>query len=164
MQWYQDVSNAILNDWGQLMAAFLRTFREVGGEARTLERLSRMRMKSTKSVRRYGQRVRSLLHKLTPCITASVQIEWYVAGFPEDMGFQVWQACRQTLQEAMVAAQNYEDSKQSLRQARRRSRMEEPKRGKKIRKGRKEESSSTSDSGSEESSEEPSSSGSNSDE
>lgn len=157
LQWYQDVPEPVRNDWEQLTTTFLRTFREVGGEARILGRLSKMRMKPNESVRRYGQRVRSLIHKLTPEIAANVQIEWYVAGFPEDMGFQVRQARPQTLQDAMEAAQNYENSKQSLRQARRSSKTESSKRGKKIRISRRNESSGSGDSSSRSSTDESSS-------
>lgn len=157
LQWYQDIPDPVRNDWDQLTAAFLRTFREVGGEARTLGRLSKMKMKSDESVRRYGQRVRSLIHKLTPGIAASVQIEWYVAGFPEEMGFHVRQARPQTLQEAMEAAQNYENSKQSLRQSRRRSKTEGSKRDRKIRKKKRNVSSGSSNSSSESSTNEQSS-------
>ncbi|BFI43558.1 hypothetical protein MPTK2_Ug00340 [Marchantia polymorpha subsp. ruderalis] len=78
-----------------------------------------MKMEPDESVCRYGQRVRSLIHKLSPEIAASIQVEWYVAGLPDQMAFQVRQARPQTLQEAMEAAQNYENSKQSIRQYRR---------------------------------------------
>lgn len=146
LHWYQDVAEPVRTDWDQLTASFLRTFREVGGEARTLGRLSKMSMKPHESVRRYGQRVRGLIHKLTPGIAASVQIEWYVAGLPDDMGFQVRQSRPQTLQEAMEAAQNYENSKQSLRQSRGRSKPDPSKRGKKLRNSKRKESSGSSDS------------------
>ena len=46
LKWYQDVPEAIRNDWAQLSLSFLRTFREAGGEARALGRLSKMSMKS----------------------------------------------------------------------------------------------------------------------
>lgn len=162
LHWYQDLSGAIRNDWDELTNTFLRTFREVGGEARTLGRLSRMKMGRDEAVRRYGQRVRSLIHKLTPGIAPSVQIEWYVAGFPDDMGFHVRQARPRTLQEAMEAAQNYEDSMQSMRQSRRSSKSDGAKRGKKISKNRKKDYSESSDSSSSGSSEDESSTGSES--
>lgn len=162
LQWYQDIPEADRTNWERLTTAFLRTFREVGGEARTLGKLSKMRMKPDESVRRYGQRVRSLIHRLTPGITASVQIEWYVAGFPEDMGFHVRQARPQTLQEAMEAAQNYENSKQSLHQSGRRAVEKSSKRGKKLRAKRRKDSSDSSTPSSE-STTDPSSSPSDSD-
>lgn len=142
LQWYQDIPDPVRNNWEQLTATFLRTFREVGGEARTLGRLSKMKMRTDETVRRYGQRVRNLIHRLTPGITASVQIEWYVAGFPEEMGFHVRQARPLTLQDAMEAAQNYENSKQSLRQSRRRSKTEGSEHDRKVRKKKKKYSSS----------------------
>ena len=157
LQWYQDVPEETRNDWAHLTTIFLQAFREVGGEARTLGKLSKMRMKSNESVRKYGQRVRSLIHKLTPGIAASVQIEWYVSGFPDDMGFHVRQARPTTLQEAMEAAQNYENSKQSLRNTRRSSRASSSKRGKKNRKSKRSTSSGSSDSSSGSSSDDTSS-------
>lgn len=145
LHWYQDVSPQIRNDWEQLTGIFLQTFREVGGDARTLGKLSRMHMKSNESVRRYGQRVRSLIHRLTPGIAASVQIEWYVSGFPKEMAFHVRQARPPTLQEAMEAAQNYENSMQSLHQTRRSSKATSSRRDRKSRSRRKEETSDSSD-------------------
>lgn len=145
LHWYQDVPLPVRNDWEQLTGMFLQTFREVGGDARTLGKLSRMRMKSNESVRRYGQRVRSLIHRLTPGIAASVQIEWYVSGFPREMAFHVRQARPPTLQEAMEAAQNYENSMQSLHQTRRSSKLGSSKRGKKHHSSRKESSSDSND-------------------
>jgi hypothetical protein len=44
---YLDVSEPIRYNWSQLTNVFLRTFREVGGEARALGRLSKLSMKST---------------------------------------------------------------------------------------------------------------------
>lgn len=76
-----------------------------------------MTMKPGESVRRYGQRVKGLIQKLTTDIAQSVQVEWYVAGFPEEMGFQIRQSRPGTLAQAMEAAQNYENSAQSLRKS-----------------------------------------------
>ena len=73
-----------------------------------------MTMGTSELVRRYGQRVKALIQKLTTDIAPSVQVEWYVAGFPEEMGFQIRQTRPATLQQAMEAAQNYENSAQSL--------------------------------------------------
>ena len=114
LKWYQDVPDRIRTNWEQLSSLFLRTFREVGGEARALGRLSKMMMGKSESVRRYGQRVKALIRKLTTEISPTVQVEWYVAGFPEKMGFQIRQARPTTLNEAMEATQNYENSAQSL--------------------------------------------------
>jgi hypothetical protein len=148
LKWYQDVPEATRNDWNQLTNLFVKTFREAGGEARALGRLSRMTMKSSESVRRYGQRVKALIQKLTTEIAPSVQVEWYVAGFPEEMGFQIRQSRPGTLREAMEAAQNYEDSAQSLRNALKRSERKSKKYLKKERRRRKYSDSSDSSSGS----------------
>ena len=59
-----------------------------------------------------------LLSRNSPLETApGLQVEWYVAGFLKDMGFQIWQAHPTTLQEAMDTAQNYKNSSQSLRKS-----------------------------------------------
>ena len=76
-----------------------------------------MTMGTSESVRRYSQRVKALIWKLTTDIAPSVQVEWYVAGFPEEMGFQIRQTRLATLQQAMEAAQNYENSAQSLQKS-----------------------------------------------
>ena len=47
-------------------------------------------------------------------IALSMQVEWYVAGFLEEMGFQIWQTYHTTLREAIEATQNYENSAQSF--------------------------------------------------
>jgi hypothetical protein len=91
LKWYQDIPVRNRNDWDQLTTAFLQAFREAGGEARALGRLSKMTMRTSKSVRKYGQRVKALIQMLTMEIAPSVQVEWYVAGFPEAMGFQIQQ-------------------------------------------------------------------------
>ena len=117
LKWYQNVPDRIRNNWEQLTLLFLRTFREARGEARALGRLSKMTMGTSESVRRYGQRVKALIQKLTTDIAPSVQVEWYVAGFPEEMGFQIWQTQPATLQQAMEAALNYKNSAQSLRKS-----------------------------------------------
>ena len=132
LQWYQDVPERTRNDWTSFVTLFRRTFREAGGEARALGKLSRMTMRSSESVRKYSQRVKALIQKLTTAIAPSVQVEWFVAGFPEEMGFQIRQTRPATLQEAVEAAQNYENSAQSLRK----SLKHTEKRGKKIRKER----------------------------
>ncbi|KAG0572918.1 hypothetical protein KC19_VG134200 [Ceratodon purpureus] len=118
LQWYKEESDNVKQKWDLLSVSSWRAFREVGGEARTLGKLSKIRMELEESVRRYGQWVRSLIHKLSPGIANSIQVEWYVAGLPEWMGLQVRQTRLQTLPEAMEAAQNYENSKQSILQYR----------------------------------------------
>ena len=117
LKWYQDVPDRIRTDWDRLKPDFLQAFREVGGEARALGRLSTLKMKSSESVRKYGQRVKALIQKLTTEIAPSLQVEWYVAGLPKSMGFLIRQARPLTLRDAMDAATNYENSAQSLRKS-----------------------------------------------
>jgi hypothetical protein len=74
-------------------------------------------MRTSESVRKYGQRVKALIQKLTMEIAPSVQVEWYVAGFPEAMGFQIRQTRPANLRDSMEAAHNYENSAQSLQKA-----------------------------------------------
>jgi hypothetical protein len=131
LKWYQDIPDRDRNDWEHLTTTFLQAFREVGGEARALGRLSKMTMRTSESVRKYGQRVKALIQKLTMEIAPSVQVEWYVAGFPEAMGFQIRQTRPANLREAMEAAHNYENSAQSLRKAVRRSEKKDKGKGKK---------------------------------
>ena len=97
LKWYQDVPDRIQTNWDQLSNLFLRTFRKAGGEARALGRLSKITIGKSESVRRYGQMVKALIQKLTTEISPTVQVEWYVAGFPEKMGFQIRQARPTTL-------------------------------------------------------------------
>ena len=150
LKWYQDVPERIRTNWEQLSSLFLRTFREAGGETRALGRLSKMTMGKSESIRRYGQRVKALIQKLTTEISPTVQVEWYVAGFPEKMGFQIRQARPTTLNEAMEAAQNYENSAQSLRKSLKGlEKREKLKSGKKDRRRKKHsDTSETSDSSS----------------
>jgi hypothetical protein len=159
LKWYQVVPVRNRNDWDQLTTAFLQAFREVGGEARPLGRLSKMTMRTSKSVRKYGQRVKALIQKLTMEIAPSVQVEWYVAGFPEAMGFQIRQTRPANLINPMEAAHNYENSAQSLRKAVRRSEKQDKGKGKKDdRKARRRRKFSDSESDSESSESEESSS------
>jgi hypothetical protein len=141
--------------------AFSQAFREVGGEARALGRLSKMTMRTSESVRKYGQRVKVLIQKLTMEIAPSVQVEWYVAGFPKAMDFQIRQTWPANLRDAMEAAHNYENSAQSLRKAMRRSeKQDKGKRKKEDRKARRRRKFSDSDSDSENSDSEESDSAS----
>jgi hypothetical protein len=78
-------------------------------------------MRTSESMRKYGQQVKALIQKLTMEIAPSVQVEWYMAGFPKAMGFQIRQTRPANLRDAMEAAHNYENSAQSLRKAVRRS-------------------------------------------
>jgi hypothetical protein len=81
-------------------------------------------------VRKYGQWVKALIQKLTMEIAPSMQVEWYVTGFPEAMGFQILQTRPANLRDAMEAAYNYENSAQSLRKAVRRSEKKDKEKGK----------------------------------
>jgi hypothetical protein len=156
LKWYEDVPVRNRNDWDQLTTVFLQAFREVGLEASALGRLSKMTMRTSKSVRKYGQRVKALIQKLTMEIAPSVQVEWYVAGFPEAMGFQIRQTRPANLRDAMEAAHNYENSAQSLRKVVSWSEKQDKGKGKKDdRKARRRRkfSDSDSDSGSSESEE-----------
>ena len=150
LKWYQDVPDLTRTNWDQLSNLFLRTFREARGEARALGRLSKMTMGKSESVRRYGQRVKALIQKLTTEISPTVQVEWYVVGFPEKMGFQIRQARPTSLREGMEAVQNYENSAQSLRKSLKGlEKREKEKSGKKDRRRKKHsETSETSSSGS----------------
>src|SRR5450759_2184760 len=117
LRWYQNVPEENRADWDNFLNSFRRTFREVGGEARAMSRLSQITMKKSESVRKYGQRVKALMQKLTSDVPAAIQIQWYVSGFPDTMGFQIRQTRPATLRAAMEAAQNYENSSQSLRKS-----------------------------------------------
>ena len=61
LKWYQDVPDVNRKDWDNFTSLFLRTVREVGREARALGYLSQMTMKSSESVRKYGQRMKALI-------------------------------------------------------------------------------------------------------
>jgi hypothetical protein len=83
-------------------------------------------------------------------IAPSVQVEWYVAGFPEAMGFQIRQTRPANLRDAMEAAHNYENSAQSLRKAVKQSEIKDKGKGKnEDRKDRRRRKFSDSDSDSE---------------
>lgn len=75
----------------------MQAFREVGGEARALDQLSTLAMKANESIRKYGQRVKALMQKLTTEIAPNLQVEWYVAGLLESMGFLIRQTRPRTL-------------------------------------------------------------------
>jgi hypothetical protein len=149
LKWYQDIPDRIRNDWDQLKTDFLQAFREVGGESRSLGKLSTMTMKSSESVRKYGQRVKALIQKVTTEIAPRLQVEWYVAGLPESMGFLIRQTRPATLRDAMDAAANYENSAKSLRNSSRKSKKEKGKSKKKDRKSRHRKRASESESSSE---------------
>ena len=86
LKWYQDVPDEIREDWADFVHLFLKTFQEAGGEARALGRLSRMTKKLSESVRKYGQRVKDLIQKLTIEIAQSVQVEWVCSRISGEEG------------------------------------------------------------------------------
>ena len=57
----------------------------------------------------------------------NVHVEWYVAGFPEKMGFQIQQTRSATLREAMEVEQNYNFFAQSLQKSLKQSKEKERK-------------------------------------
>ena len=114
LKWYQDLPADETNDWEQLKPAFLYTFREAGGEATALGKLSTIRKKPHESVRRYGQKVKALIQRLTFGTAPKMEIEWYVSGLPDDMEFQIRQSRPLTLHDAMEAAQNHKNTVLSL--------------------------------------------------
>lgn len=69
------------------------------------------------------------MQKLTDNIAPRIQVEWYMAGLPEEMGFQIRQTRPANLREAMESAQNYENSanlrKSVLKAEKRREKEEE---------------------------------------
>ena len=72
LKWYQDILDRNWNDWEEFASLFLRTFREAREEARVLGRLSQMTMKTSKSVWKYGQRMKALIQKFTIEIAPSI--------------------------------------------------------------------------------------------
>ena len=77
LKWYQNVPDGTSDSWADFVTLFLKTLRKVGGDARAMGRLSRMTKKPTKSIWKYGQRVKALIQKLMTKIAESVQVEWY---------------------------------------------------------------------------------------
>lgn len=154
LNWYQGLSDEVKTDWEDLKDHFIQAFRESGGESRALGRLNKIAMKDNESVRRYGQRVKSLIKKCASEGSPRLQKEWFVGGLPSAMGFAVRMAKPTTLAEAIEAAQDYEDSLHSMRKTRDKYDPTDKKKKKK----HKHESSSSEDSSSSSSSDEESSS------
>jgi hypothetical protein len=74
LKWYQDVPDKTMDSWAKFVMLFMGTYREAGGEARALGRLSRMTMKPAELIRRNSQRLKTLIQKLTIEIAQSVQM------------------------------------------------------------------------------------------
>lgn len=100
LKWYKDLEDGDKGDWNTLIPSFLRTFKEAGGEDRVLGKLSKIYRKSDETVRKNGKRVKALIHKLID-VAPKIQIAWYVAGLPEEMGFQIQQTRPISLHEEM---------------------------------------------------------------
>jgi len=109
---------------------FLQAFREVGGETRALDQLSMLTMKTNESICKYGKWVKALMQKLTTEIAPNLQVQWYVAGLPESMGFLIRQTRPRMLREAMDAATNYENSAQSFWKSLKRNERQEKEKSK----------------------------------
>ena len=154
LSWYHGLPNDVKADWDELKDQFIQAFRESGGESRALSRLNKITMKDNELVRRYSQRVKSLIKKCATEGSPRLQKEWFIGGLPSAMGFAVRMAKPTSLTEAIEAAQDYEDSLHSMRKSRDKSAITNKKKKKK----HKHDSSSSDDSSSSSSSDEGSSS------
>lgn len=114
LSWYHGLTDEVKADWDELKDHFIHAFRESGGESRALSKLNKISMKDNESVRRYSQRVKSLIKKCATEGSPRLQKEWFVGGLPSTMGFAVRMAKPTTLAEAIEAAQDYEDSLHSM--------------------------------------------------
>ena len=67
-------------------------------------------MKKNDSLRSYTQRLLQLVGKLTTAPPANMQMEWFIAGLPELLDFEVQKADPQSLSAAIDIAKKYEKS------------------------------------------------------
>ena len=107
MHWYHDLTQAIRGDWDLLAAAFLDAFRRDKSMSNVLAKLRGMKMKEGESVRSYGQRVRRLIGKIDPPLSAEMQTEYFIAGLPREMNKWVRREKASTMSDAIKEAQRY---------------------------------------------------------
>ena len=110
LRWYGTVDPAVKATWPATKLAFEQEFREIGADSRVMSRLNSISMKKTDTLRSYTQRVHQLISKLTTPPPANMQMEWFIAGLPELLDFEVRKSDPQTLTAAIDIAKRYEKS------------------------------------------------------
>ena len=89
LRWYNAQPQATRDNWVALKAAFEQEFREIGADSRIIARLNQLRMKASDTLRSYVQRVYQLIGKLSIPPPNNLQMEWFIAGLPELLDFEV---------------------------------------------------------------------------
>jgi hypothetical protein len=108
MHWFHnDVPVLIRQNWPQLQAEFLKTFRRDKSMSRILTKLRGIKMKRKDSVRRFGQRVRRLISKINPALSPEMQAEYFMGGLPKEMNKWVRHQDPTSITEAIRAAEKY---------------------------------------------------------
>ena len=81
--------------------------------SRIMARLRSIKMKERESTRSFGRRVRILLEKINPALSAEMQAEYFIGGLPRAMNKFVRQHDPPTIAEAIRWSQKFIDVEQS---------------------------------------------------
>ena len=110
LKWYNAQEATLKIDWAALKVAFEKEFRDEGADARVLGQLNKAVMGPKESLRKYTQRIRDLMSRLTIQPTTNLQIEWFIGGLEHDVEFEVRKSKPASLAEAITTAKDYEES------------------------------------------------------
>jgi hypothetical protein len=110
LRWYNGLLPADKNDWNQLKRAFETEFRDVGTDSRVLRNLGEVTIEPSDTLQSYSQKVQQLISKLANPAPANLQLEWFIAGLPGLLDFEVRKAEPASLAEEIEIAKKYEKS------------------------------------------------------
>jgi hypothetical protein len=108
LRWYNGLLPAASNDWNQLKRAFETEFRDVGMDSRVLRKLGEVTVEPSDTLQSYSQKVQQLISKLVNPAPANLQLEWFIAGLPALLDFEVRKAEPASLAKAIEIAKKYD--------------------------------------------------------
>ena len=104
LRWCNGLLPAVKNNWDQLVRAFTTEFKDVGTDSRVFRKLGEVTMDPSDTLRSYSQKVHVLISKLANPAPTNLQLEWFIAGLPALLDFEVRKAEPPTLAEAIEIA------------------------------------------------------------
>ena len=110
LRWYNGLLPTVKNNWDQLMRAFTTEFKDVGTDSTVLRKQEKVTMDPSDTLQSYLQKVQVLISKLANPAPTNLQLEWFIAGLPALLDFEVRKAEPTSLVEAIEIAKKYEKS------------------------------------------------------
>ena len=117
-RWYKGLEDETRSTWAALEEAFLARYKDEGAEDRYETQLRRVYLKPSQSVREFGEKVRSIVSRVTSAPSAKDGHKDFIDGLPNKMRRFVLQQRTKTLTDAIRQAETYENSREDYRGSR----------------------------------------------